>query len=216
MATDDALFADDPAARLAAARALSRRGRRKALEGVPAWPSDSPGARNAWLLFVTTKPPTWRDPLLPWPEAPLTLGEPHPGFLYPDPIGFWAEVRRWSIELFRTHQPTWSTAESLALTALVHVGAQPAHLTLATSTCRPRMIVFLDDAAWQSARLDVATTRLAVPDPHRPGQVYEGWWGTTADGAVVGKSPQHPTMHRLYGAEDLTRWLRAAPRPGGA
>ncbi|MGH9273237.1 MAG: hypothetical protein ACRDZU_01205 [Acidimicrobiales bacterium] len=213
MAADGDLFAPSPATRLAAARSLSRRGRRKAMETVVEWPSDSPGARNAWLLFVTTKPPTWREKLLPWPDGPLTLGEPHDGFLYPDPIGFWTEVRRWSIELLRVHEPRWSTAECLALTTLVHVGERPEHLALAQSTCRPRMTVFLDEPAWRGADLDVATTALAIPDPHRAGQLYEGWWGTTPDGAVVGKAPQHPTMHRVYRAQDLSMWLHRAPRP---
>jgi hypothetical protein len=210
---DDDLFAPTPAARLAAARALSRRARRKALDRVRDWPDDSPGALNAWLLLVTTKPPIWRERLLPWPQGPLTLGEPHAGFIYPDPIGFWTEVRRWSIELFRAHEPAWSTAECLALTTLVHVSDHPEHLKLALETCRPRMTVFLDEQAWNTADHDVAISRLAIPDPHRDGQTYEGWWGTTPDGAVVGKAPQHPTMHHLYRAEDLTAWLRRAPRP---
>jgi hypothetical protein len=213
VADSEALFAPDPATRLQAARALSGRARRKIDTDVPGWPATSPGARNAWLLLITTKEPTWRDALLGWPEAPLTLGEPHPGFLYPDPIGFWTEVRRWAIELFRLGQPTWSTAECLALTALVHVGDDPTHLQLADDTCQPRLTVFLDEPAWEAAALDVPVTPLSVPDPHRPGQVYEGWWGTCEDGRVVGKSPQHPTMHRLYRAEDLTDWLRQAPRP---
>lgn len=215
MADRDGLFADEPGARLAAARALTSRARRKAIADVRDWPSESPGSRNAWLLLVTTKPPSWRDPLMAWPEGPLTLGEPHAGFLYPDPVGFWSEVRRWSIELFRRHEPRWSTAEALALTTLVHVGGEIRHLDLATSVCRPRVTVFLDEPAWQAASLDVATVPLAIPDPHRSGQLYEGWWGTTAGGAVVGKSPQHPTMHRLYRAEDLTDWLRRAPSPRG-
>lgn len=210
---DQGLFAAAPAARLTAARQVRGRARRKLLAEVGSWPTLSPGSRNAWLLFVTTKPPSWRDPLLPWPEGPLTLGEPHPGFLYPDPIGFWLEVRRWAIELLQRHEATWSTAECLALTTLVHVGAEPDHLALATATCRPRMTVFLDEPAWQSAALDIPSERLSIPDPHRPGQVYEGWWGTTHDGAVVGKSPQHPTMHRLYRTEDLAAWLSRAPRP---
>lgn len=213
MAADDELYAPRPADRLAAARALSERNRRKALARVRDWPERSPGALNAWLLVVTTKPPTWQDKLIAWPAGPLTLGEPHPGFLYPDPIGFWAEVRRWSIELFRAEEPTWSTAECLALTTLVHVGERREHLALAQQTCRPRMTVFLDEPAWQSADLDVVIDRLAIPDPHRAGQVYEGWWGTTATGAVVGKAPQHPTMHNLYRSEDLARWLQRAPRP---
>ncbi len=213
MASRDDLFAPEPHERLDAARALSGRARRKALAAVRTWPSLSPGARNAWLLLVTTKAPSWRDQLLPWPEGPLTLGEPHPGFLYPDPMGFWAEVRRWSIELMRPHQPTWSTAEALSLTMLVHVGDDPAHLQLAASTCRPRMTVFLDETAWDAGAPDVETTRLSIPDPHRPSQAYEGWWGTAADGTVVGKSPQHPTMHQLYRAGDLRDWLHEAPFP---
>jgi hypothetical protein len=209
----DPVFDDDPATRLRAARALSRRARRRLLADVPRWPDHSPGARNAWLLLVTTKPPTWADALHPWPDGPLTLGELHDGFAYPDPIGFWAEVRRWSIELFRARQPAWSTAESLALTALVHVGGDAGHLRTARDLCRPRMVVFLDDPAWQASGLDVPATPLAIPDPHRPGQQYVGWWGTTADGVVVGKAPQHPTMHRLYDAGQLSGWLRAAPHP---
>ena len=215
MADLGSLYSIEPAERLASARALSGRARRRVLAKAARWPSDSPGACNAWLLLVTTKPPSWRDPIHPWVERPLTLGEPHEGFLYPDPIGFWDEVRRWSVEVFRQHEPRWGTAESLALTALVHVGDDVGSLALAQRTCAPRIIVFLDEPAWRAARLDVATTPLSVPDPHRPGQEYEGWWGTTADGTVVGKAPQHPTMHRLYRRDDLLGWLRAAPRPAG-
>jgi hypothetical protein len=42
--------------------------------------------------------------------------------------------------------------------------------------------------------------------------VYEGFWGATADGTVVGKAPQHPAMHNLYRAEDMDRFLASAPR----
>lgn len=212
MVDDDPLFARDPATRLVAARAVRGRARRRLLS-VPDWPATSPGGRNAWLLFVTTKEPSWSDPLLTWPEGPLTLGEPHAGFLYPDPVGFWAEVRRWSLELFRRHEPTWSIAECLSLTALVHLHDGGGHLALARQTCRPQVTVFLDEPAWESAGLDLPVTRSAVPDPYRSGQVYEGWWGVQADGRVVGKSPQHPTMHRVYRAEDLSAWLRQAPWP---
>jgi hypothetical protein len=180
------------------------------------WPELSPGAANAWLLLVTTKAPSWRDPLIPWPDAPLSLGEPHPGFLYPDPIGFWSEVRRWSISVLRRHDATWSTAEALALTALIHLGDEPNRLGVATAACQPRMVVFLDEAAAQAADLPVAAEPVAIPDPHRPDQSYVGWWGTTEDGRVVGKAPQHPTMHRLYRAEDLDRWLGRAPWPRAA
>lgn len=215
MADDAVLHADAPAVRLAAARSLTARARRRALARSVDWPPDSPGAGNAWLLLVTSKAPSWRDPLHPWVERPLTLGEPHEGFLYPDPIGFWDEVRRWAVELLRGVEPAWGTAESLSLTTLVHVGSEPGHLDRARATCLPRLIVFLDEPAWQSAGLEVSATPFAVPDPHRRGQSYQGWWGTTTDGTVVGKAPQHPTMHRLYRAEDLTAWLRAAPRPRG-
>lgn len=210
---DGDLFDPRPGVRLAAARTLPRRARRR-LAQPQGWPSFSPGAHNAWVLLATTKPPAWQDPLLAWPEGPLTLGEPHPGFLYPDPVGFWAEVRRWVIELLRPIEPDWSTAESLALAALVHTGGKTDALDLARRTCRPRLVVFLDEPAWNSAGLnDVATEPLAVPDPHRPGQRYVGWWGTAPDGTVVGKAPQHPTMHNLYRAEDLRDWLRRAPDP---
>ena len=47
-----------------------------------------------------------------------------------------------------------------------------------------------------AARLDVATTPLAIPDPHRPGQVYEGWWGTTPEGEVV-DHPGDPQVELL-------------------
>lgn len=213
MADQRQLFASDPGARLAAARALRGRHRRRLAVTPSGWPELSPGAANAWLLFVTTKAPSWRDPLVPWPDAPLTLGEPHPGFLYPDPIGFWAEVRRWAIVVLRRHEPTWSTAEALALTALIHLGDDPARLAAADATCRPRMVVLLDEAAAQAAAFDVAAEPVAIPDPHRPDQTYLGWWGTTADGQVIGKAPQHPTMHRLYRAQDLDRWLASAPWP---
>jgi hypothetical protein len=209
----EALFSADPGRRLDVARRLQGRARRRMETTPEGWPALSPGARNAWLLLVTTKPPSWRDPLIPWPDASLTLGEPHPGFLYPDPIGFWAEVRRWAIAVLRRHDPTWSTAEALALTALIHLGDAPERLAVATSVCRPRMIVLLDEAAASTASIDVAAEAVSIPDPHRPDQSYVGWWGTTTDGRVVGKAPQHPTMHRLYRAEDLDRWLARAPWP---
>ena len=40
-----------------------------------------------------------------------------------------------------------------------------------------------------------------VPDPYRKGLTYEGFWGRTPDGLLVGKSPQHPAadpLARLY------------------
>jgi len=213
VADDADLFAVDPRQRLDSARQLRGRARRRLASKPAGWPSLSPGARNAWLLLVTSKPPSWRDPLVPWPDDPLTLGEPHPGFLYPDPIGFWGEVRRWAVQVFRRRDPTWGVAESLALTTLIHLGDEPARLALADATCRPLTTIFLDEAGAQTAGLEVAAESIAIPDPHRPDQAYVGWWGTTEDGRVVGKAPQHPTMHRLYRADDLDRWLTRAPRP---
>ncbi len=209
VADDEALFDANPAVRLTAARNLSPRARRRWLGDTSGWPTESPGARNAWLLFVTTKTPSWRDPLHPWPAGPLTLGEPHDGFLYPDPIGFWNEVRRWSLELFRLCQPQWSTAESLSLTALVHVGGDRSHLDTAMRTCAPRTVVFLDEPAWQAADLDVATTPRSVPDPHRPGQFYEGWWGNGGQrvgGGQGAAAPDHASAVRRG------RSRRVAPR----
>jgi hypothetical protein len=209
------LFASTPQARLAAARSLSPRARRKLLSRVAGWPPNSPGALNAYLLLVTTKPPTWRDSLAEWKERPLTLGHPHEGFLYPDPLGFWAEVRRWAAEVLCDHgpdgDPSFTASEALAVSTLVHVGDTPGALALACSTCRPGMVLFLDEPAWQAAGWHVASTPHHVPDPHRAGQVYQGFWGRTPAGLVVGKAPQHPTMHRFYRADDMRGFLRAAP-----
>ncbi|HWI02287.1 MAG TPA: hypothetical protein VNT52_00405, partial [Acidimicrobiales bacterium] len=61
---DSLLFSPRADERLAAARAVNKRGR-AALEAKGAdWPANSPGSLNAWLLLVTTKPPVWRDPVL--------------------------------------------------------------------------------------------------------------------------------------------------------
>ena len=80
------------------------------------WPPYSPGSVNAWLLLVTTKPPSWQDDLVRWEEQPLTLGKAHEGFFYPDPLAFWAEVRKWTVELFVDADPsTWrDTPETVA------------------------------------------------------------------------------------------------------
>jgi hypothetical protein len=180
---------------------------------VRGWPPSSPGALNAYLLLVTTKPPTWRDSLAEWKERPLTLGHPHEGFLYPDPLGFWSEVRRWVADLLcRDADAAFTGSEALAVSALVHVGDAPGALALATATCRPAVVLFLDEPAWQASGWTVdASQPHHVPDPHRDGHVYQGFWGRTAEGLVVGKAPQHPSMHRFYRAEDMRGFLRAAP-----
>jgi hypothetical protein len=206
------LYAPYPAARLAAASALSPKALGRLQVGAAGWPALSPAAINAWLLFVTTKPPQWRDPLLAFPEAPLTAGHPHEGFLYPDPIGFWGEVRRWATVIARTRHPAWTVTEALSVSGFVHLGDDPSRLALARAVCRPSVVLFLDEPAWQTAGLDPATTTAHhVPDPHRERQVYQGRWGVLADGTVVGKAPQHPTMHRLYRTADMDRFLAACP-----
>src|SRR5207245_650073 len=58
-------YSPDPAERLEGARAQGRRARRALLERAgDQWPPYSPGAVNAWLLLVTTKPPAWKDDLV--------------------------------------------------------------------------------------------------------------------------------------------------------
>ncbi|MDQ3977962.1 MAG: hypothetical protein M3314_00195 [Actinomycetota bacterium] len=197
--------------RLQAARSQKKRDRKTLLERVGAWPDYSPGAVNAWLLLVTTKPPSWQDTLVPWKERPLTLGEAHENFFYPDPLGFWAEVRTWSLQLVRLQQPTWSTPDALAVTMIVHANDEPGRLKRAMDLCRPHVVVFLDEPSWEQSGLEVSRVPHYIKDPHRPKQVYEGFWGKTPEGLVVGKAPQHPTMHNLYRREDMNSFLRSAP-----
>lgn len=210
---EGSLFDASPAARLGAARALPPREVAR-LTTVAGWPPLSPGARNAWLLLVTTKPPQWTDPLVPFPEEPLRLGEPHPGFLYPDPIGFWSEVRRWCAAVLATREAGWATPEAVSVSALVHLGDDVGRLTTAIGVTRPGVVLFLDEPAWQSSGW-AAEAQLEphhIVDPHRAGQVYQGCWGRRTDGTIVGKAPQHPTMHRLYRWDDMAQFLRSCPR----
>lgn len=179
------------------------------------WPPNAPGSLNAWLLLVTTKEPVWRDPLVQWQDNPLTLGRPHQGFYYPDPMGFWVEVRRWAVELFRLRQPGWGGTEALALTALLPTGNQPGRVARAIDCLEPRLVLFLDETSWAASRGLVDGERVPhyITDPHRPKQVYEGFWAERRDGVVVGKSPQHPATHSLYRADDIQGYLRSAPIP---
>lgn len=208
---DVRLYSSDPAERRDAAHGLGRLARRSLLRRVGTWPENSPGTVNAWLLLVTTKPPVWRENLVVWPEDSPTLGEPPHGFFYPDPLGFWSEVRRWVTVLLRLRRPEWNTPDALAVSTLLHVGDHPNRLAWARDLMRPQVLLFLDDRSWQASGLQVRKQLHHVPDPHRPQQVYEGFWATTDDGAVVGKSPQHPATHNLYRAEDMDRFLAAAP-----
>ena len=135
----------------------------------------------------------------------------HEGFLYPDPLGFWTEVRRWSVACLRSREPRWDASEALAITALVHVGDAAAALAV----CRPAAVLFLDEPAWQTSGFDGAG-RVAlhhIPDPHRDGSVYQGLWSVLPDGRIVGKAPQHPSAHRFYRAADMDTFLAALPRP---
>jgi hypothetical protein len=209
---DDRLRSVDPAARLAAATHLPPRALRKLHGRAGGWPTLSPGSLGAWLLLVTTKPPQWRDPLLAFPEQPLAAGHPHEGWFYPDPAGFWAEVRRWATVLLRTRVPDWTVTEALSVSALVHLDNEPARVALARAATDPHVVLFLDEPAAEASRLvPVGAERHHVPDPHRDGQVYQGWWGRLADGTIVGKAPQHPSAHRFYRAADMDGFLAACP-----
>ena len=205
-------YANDPTERLQGARDLNRRGRKTLLDRVPDdWPPYSPGSVNAWLLFVTTKPPAWQDDLVLWEERPLTVGEAHEGFFYPDPLGFWAEIRKWTVELLHLRAPDWGVNEALSVTALVHQADEPNRLHKALELCQPRTILFLDEPSWERSGLTARQVAHHINDPHRQGQVYEGFWSTGDDGVVIGKTPQHPTMHNLYREEDMLAFLRSAP-----
>jgi hypothetical protein len=197
---------------LKSARGLGRRARHSLEKRSSSWPPHSPGVVNAWLLFVTSKPPTWEDAVRKWEEQPLTIGTPHEGFFYPDPLGFWAEVRRWSVALVGIVEPGWHAAEALAVSALLQIGDDTAALKRALEDMRPRLVVFLDETAWQISGLDVERRDAHhIPDPHRDGQFYEGFWGVTRDGVAVGKAPHHPAAHRLYRRSDIDEYLAAAP-----
>jgi len=180
------------------------------------WPRESPGSANAWLLLVTTKPPTWRDPLFVWRELPPALGEAHEGFFYPDPLGFWAEIRHWVEVLMEQYVRNWPIGDALAITTLMHLGDETARLTWAMHVMQPRLVLFLDDPSWHASGLEVKQVAHYVPDPHRKGLTYEGFWGRTPDGLLVGKSPQHPAAHKLYRAADMDAYLRAGPRVAAA
>jgi hypothetical protein len=209
IATDP--YSSDPVERLQGARDLGRRGRRALVPDD--WPRYSPGSVNAWLLLVTTKPPSWEDDLVLWEERPLTVGEAHEGFFYPDPLGFWAEIRKWTVELLRPHAPDWGVSEALAVTTLVHQADDQSRLQAAIDLCRPQMMLFLDEPSWERSGLSAKQVPHYINDPHREGQVYEGFWGTGDGGVTIGKTPQHPTMHNLYREEDMLAFLRSAPAP---
>jgi len=102
----------------------------------------------------------------------------------------------------------------LSVTALVHQADEPNRLHKALELCQPRTILFLDEPSWERSGLTARQVAHHINDPHRQGQVYEGFWSTGDDGVVIGKTPQHPTMHNLYREEDMLAFLRSAPSPG--
>ncbi len=211
--TDPLIFSPRADERLQAGAAAKGRARRAVLDQVGDWPPNSPAAVNAWLLLVTTKPPTWHDNLVLWEDHPPSLGRANEGFYYPDPLGFWAEIRRWSLELFQLQYPRWGPPDALALTTLLHLGDESDRLSRAMELSEPQMILFLDEPSCVRSGLQVRQVAHHINDPHRPGQVYEGFWGRTPDGRVVGKAPQHPTTHNLYRDDDMIGFLRSAPAP---
>ena len=71
-----------------------------------------------------------------WEERPLTLGQAHEGFFYPDPLGFWAEIRKWTVELLRPHAQDWGVNEALSVTTLVHQADDAARTQKAIDLCR--------------------------------------------------------------------------------
>jgi hypothetical protein len=209
---DSLLFSPRADERLASGRAAGKRERAALAGRIGDWPANSPGSLNAWLLLVTTKPPVWRDPFLAWHDHPLTLGEVNESFFYPDPLGFWTEIRRWALQLFHLQNPTWALGESMSLTTLLHMGDQPERFANAFERMSPRVVLFLDEPSWLASGLEVhRTVKHHITDPHRAGQVYEGFWGQLDSGVAVGKSPQHPTTHNLYRQDDMATFLRAAP-----
>ena len=86
----------------------------------------------------------------------------------------------------------------------------------AVDAFEPRLVLFLDEPSWAASR-SLLNRAEQIPhyitDPHRPKQVYEGFWSVRADGVVVGKSPQHPATHNLYRNDDIMGFLRSAPVP---
>ena len=176
------------------------------------WPENSPGVVNPWLLMVTSKPPAWRDELVGWPEEGLTAGRPHEGFFYPDPLGFWAQVRKWAVTVVSAAGTAESIPDALAVTTVVHLGHDPGGIGPTLEVLEPRVVLFLDEPAWESAGMTVEDVRpLVVPDPFRPGQAYNGFWGSGPNGMTVGKAPQHPAAHNLYRWPDMERYLGRVP-----
>ena len=147
-----------------------------------------------------------------WPAEGPTLGEPHAGLFYPDPLGFWSEVRRWAVLLMRCAVPGMSTSDALSLLAVVHSDEDPDRVRWVTERCRPAVTLFLDEASRELAAVPPGET-VSIPDPHRTDTTYDGWWAAGA-AHVFGKAPQHPASHRFYRGTDMDRFLSEVPLIG--
>jgi hypothetical protein len=130
-------------------------------------------------------------------------------------LGFWTEVRRWVAILVRAAAPQLSTTDALAVAALIHSAGDLGRVDHTTRLCRPAMILYLDEASRAAAGVEPGIDIYTIPDPHRPGTVYEGWWSRGRSGVVVGKAPQHPASHNFYRTADMDAFLRAAPTATG-
>ena len=92
------------------------------------------------------------------------------------------------------------------------VDNDPSRLGQARAATSPHVVLLQDEPAAEASRLEpVDVEKHHIPDPHRDGQVYQGWWGRLGNGTIVGKAPQHPSTHRFYRAPDMDRFLAACP-----
>ena len=135
------------------------------------------------------------------PDRQVAGPAPHPrhrptrASTTPTPWASGAEIRKWSVELFRLREPRWAATEALALTTLLPAGGQPERVARAIEVFEPRLVLFLDEPSWAASRAlfnGVEQMPHYITDPHRPKQVYEGFWSVRDDGVVVGKSPAAP------------------------
>ena len=210
----------DPEDRLDAARAQGKRATKALAERVGDWPPNAPGSLNAWLLLVTTKEPVWRDPMVHVAGPPADpRRRPTRASTTPTPWASGPRSASGRSSCSASRQPRWAATEALALTTLLPAGGQPDRVARAVEAFEPRVVLFLDEPSWAGSLGLFDVVELVphyITDPHRPKQVYEGFWAQRRDGVVVGKSPQHPATHNLYRADDIMGYLRSAPiRPSG-
>ena len=200
-----ALYAADPAARLAAACACTRAASaRSSMRAAADWPPDSPGALNAWLLLVTTKAPrgatrTSSGATPRPPSARRTRASSTPTRSASGPRSGTG----------RRRSSAWPITEALSVTTLLHgdgtwMGAR--------ARCA-RVVLFLDEPAWNAAGISGETALTPHADPRSRSAPARS---TRAGGArpvtaIVGKAPQHPAAHKLYRRSDIDGFLRSIP-----